>query len=161
MSTIRYETALFLPKISSRWQTTWRGRLAATPKTIGLGGLSWRCLAVSKNFRNRRRKFINARARHDDAIAAAVCFLSDTQEPASLVFTELDVEVLALDLQFSRLDDVVHFALRAPSLGVRSVKWKQNPRALREFLMRHLPGGHRHLSPRHNAGRGCPASRST
>jgi hypothetical protein len=30
--------------------------------------------------------------------------------------------VLALDLQFSRLDDVVHFALRAPSLGTESGK---------------------------------------
>jgi len=44
-------------------------------------------------------------------------FLCDTQEPASLILPELDVEVLALNLQFSRLDDVVHFALRAPILG--------------------------------------------
>jgi hypothetical protein len=36
--------------------------------------------------------------------------------------------VLALNLQFFRLDDVVHFALRAPSLGIGTFKWKENPR---------------------------------
>jgi hypothetical protein len=36
--------------------------------------------------------------------------------------------VLALNLQFFRLDDVVHFALRAPSLGRVTFKWKENPR---------------------------------
>ena len=51
--------------------------------------------------------------------------LSDTQEPAALIFPELDVEVLALNLQFFRLDDVVHFALRPPSLGSDSLKWKE------------------------------------
>ena len=75
--------------------------------------LSWRGFAVGKNFSNRRRKFINAGARHNDAIAAAVSFLGDTQEPAALIFPELDIEMLALNLQFFRLDDVVHFALRA------------------------------------------------
>ena len=79
--------------------------------------LSWRGFAVRKNFSNRRRKVINARARHDDAIAAAVSFLCDTQEFTALIFPELDIEMLALNLQFFRLDDVVHFALRAPSLG--------------------------------------------
>ena len=96
--------------------------------------LSWRGFAVRKNFSNRRRKIINARARHDDAVAAAVSFLGDTQEPAALIFPELDVEVLAFNLQFSRLDDVVHFALRAPSLGSRTLKWKKNPRLLGNFL---------------------------
>jgi len=93
--------------------------------------LSWRGFAVCKNFRNYRRKFINSRARHDDAVAAAVSFLCDTQEPAALIFAELDIEVLALNLQFFRLDDVVHFALRAPSLGNGTLKWKKNPRLLR------------------------------
>jgi hypothetical protein len=30
--------------------------------------------------------------------------------------------MLALNLQFSRLDDVIHFALRAPSLGGGTLK---------------------------------------
>jgi len=63
-----------------------------------------------------------------------VSFLGDTQKLASLIFPELDVEVLALNLEFSCLDDVIHFALRAPSLGSGSVKWKKNRRLLREFL---------------------------
>jgi hypothetical protein len=36
--------------------------------------------------------------------------------------------MLALNLQFFRLDDVVHFALRAPSLGSGTLKWKKNRR---------------------------------
>jgi hypothetical protein len=48
--------------------------------------------------------------------------------------------MLALNLQFFRLDDVVHFALRAPSLGSRTLKWKKNPRLLREFLTGSLLG---------------------
>ena len=102
--------------------------------------LSWRGFAVCKNFRNYRRKFINARARHDDAVAAAVSFLCDTQEPAALIFAELDIEVLALNLQFFRLDDVVHFALRAPSLGSRTLKWKKNRRLLRGISSRVAAG---------------------
>jgi hypothetical protein len=72
--------------------------------------LRWRRFAVCKNFSNGRRKIINARAGHDDAVTTAVSFLSDTQESAALIFPELDVEMLALNLQFSRLDDVIHFA---------------------------------------------------
>jgi hypothetical protein len=90
--------------------------------------LSWRGLAVRKNCGNRRRKLINTRARHDDAVSASMRFLCDTQESTALIFPELDVEVLALNLQFFRLDDVVHFALRAPSLGIGTFKWKENPR---------------------------------
>jgi len=75
--------------------------------------LSWRAFAIRKNFRNRRSKIINARARHDDAVPAAMSFLGDTQEPAALILPELDIKMLALNLQFFRLDDAVHFALRA------------------------------------------------
>ena len=89
--------------------------------------LRWRGFAVRQNFSNRRRKVIDAGARHDDAVPAAVSFFGDAQEFAALVLTELDVEVLALNLQFSRLDDVVHFALRPPSLGTARQKWKKNP----------------------------------
>jgi hypothetical protein len=53
-------------------------------------------------------------------------FLSDTQEFAAVVLPELDIEMLALNLQFFRLDDVVHFALRPPSLGSGTVEWKKN-----------------------------------
>ena len=79
----------------------------------GVQQLSWRGFAVCKNFSNRRRKIFNAGTRHDDAVTAAVSFLSDAQEPAALILSELDVEMLALNLQFSRLDDVIHFDLRA------------------------------------------------
>jgi hypothetical protein len=65
-----------------------------------------------------------------------VSFLGDTQKSTALILPELDVEVFALNLQFFRLDDVIHFALRAPSLGNKALKWKKNPRLLREFLTR-------------------------
>jgi hypothetical protein len=90
---------------------------------------SWRSLAVGENFSNCRRKLIYAGARNNDAVSAAMSFLCDTQEPAALIFPELDVEVLALNLQFFRLDDVIHFALRAPSLGTKTGKWKKNQRS--------------------------------
>jgi hypothetical protein len=86
---------------------------AAETEQKSVQQLSWRGFAVRKNGSNRRRKLFNAGTRHDDTVTTAVSFLSDAQEPAALVFTELDVEVLALNLQFFRLDDVVHFALRA------------------------------------------------
>ena len=72
--------------------------------------LSRRGFAVRKNFSNRRRKVIDAGAWHNDAVTAAMSFLGDTQESTALIFPELDVEMLALNLQFSRLDDVIHFA---------------------------------------------------
>jgi hypothetical protein len=109
------------------------GKIALQPARLPLqnvnqrfSGLSWRSFAVRKNFSNCRRKIINACAGHDDAVTTSVSFLSDTQESAALIFPELDVEMLALNLQFSRLDDVIHFALRAPSLGNGTPKWKKN-----------------------------------
>jgi hypothetical protein len=102
-------------------------QVAARPKTIGWR-LSWRSLAIGKNFSNRRRKIINTGAGHDDAVAAAMSFFSDTQEPTALILTELDIEMLALNLQFSRLDDVIHFSLRPLSLGSETLKWKKNSR---------------------------------
>jgi hypothetical protein len=46
-------------------------------------------------------------------------FFSDPQESPTLVFPELYVEMLALNLQFSRLDDVIHFPLKQPTLPHR------------------------------------------
>jgi hypothetical protein len=43
-------------------------------------------------------------------------FFGDAQEFPALVFSELHVEMLTLYLQFSRLDDVIHFPLKAPTL---------------------------------------------
>src|SRR6266496_4020090 len=112
MSTVRVGPLRRLPRL--------RDCAASLPTAVQR--LSRRCFAVCQNFSNRRRKIINAGTRHDDAIPAAMSFLSDTQEPSAIVLPELDVEVLALDLQFFRLDDVVHFALRAPSLGRGTLK---------------------------------------
>ncbi len=43
-------------------------------------------------------------------------FFSNAQESPALVFSELHVEMLAFNLQFSRLDDVIHFPLKGPTL---------------------------------------------
>jgi hypothetical protein len=43
-------------------------------------------------------------------------FFGDAQESSALVFSQLHVKMLALYLQFSRLDDVIHFPLKAPTL---------------------------------------------
>ena len=79
--------------------------------------LNWCAVVVRQNFSNRRGKVVDAGTGHDDAVAAAMSFLRDAQESSAVVFPELHVEMLALDLQFSRLNDVVHFFLAPPSLG--------------------------------------------
>jgi hypothetical protein len=89
---------------------------ASTERESAVQRLSWRALAVRKNFSNRRSKIINAGTRHDDAIAAAMSFLGDAQESPAVILAELHVKMLALDLQFSRLNDVIHFSLRPPTL---------------------------------------------
>jgi hypothetical protein len=96
--------------------------------------LSWRSFAVRKNFSYRRCKIINTRAGHDDAVTAAVSFFGDAQESSAVVLPELDVEMLALNLQFFGLDDVIHFALRTPSLGSETLKGKKNSRLEGKFL---------------------------
>lgn len=74
-----------------------------------LGRLGWRPLGAFDYFPNRGSELIYARARHDDGVAAAVCFFRNPQEFPTLVLAKLHVKVLAFDLQLSRLDDIVHF----------------------------------------------------
>src|SRR5207237_447009 len=101
---------------------------ASTERESAVQLLSWRSFAVCQNFSNRRRKVIDAGTRHDDAVSASVSFLGDAQESSAVVFAKLDVEMLTLDLQFSRLDDVIHFFLRPPTLPSRFWEGKKNPR---------------------------------
>ena len=105
--------------------------------------LSWCAFVVRQNFSNCRRKVIDTGTRHDDAVAAAVSFFGDAQEPPALVLTELHVEMFALYLQFSRLDDVIHFPLKAPTLP--HLFWRMEEKSA-EFVQNSLgPGaaGHR------------------
>ena len=78
--------------------------------------LSWCAFVVRQNFSNCCRKVIDAGTRHDDAVAATMSFFGDAQESPALVFSELHVKMLTLYLQFSRLDDVIHFPLKGPTL---------------------------------------------
>ena len=71
--------------------------------------LSWRGFAVCQNLSNDRRKVIDAGTWYDDAVAAAVSFFGYAQKSPAVVLPQFHVEMLALDLQFSRLDDVIHF----------------------------------------------------
>jgi hypothetical protein len=107
--------------------------------------LRWRGFAVSKNLSYRRCKVINTCAGDDDAVTAAVSFLCDTQESTALIFAELHVEMLALNLQFSRLDDVVHFALRAPTLPHPAGGMEEKSSGSRKFLDRLYGPWLRHL----------------
>jgi hypothetical protein len=96
--------------------------------------LSRRAFVVGQNFSNCRRKVIDARTRHDDAIATAMGFFGDAQESPALIFSELHVEMLTLNLQFSRLDDVIHFYLRPSTLPHPFLKKKKNRQDLWNFL---------------------------
>jgi hypothetical protein len=102
-----------------------------------------RCaFVVRQNFSNCRRKVIDARTRHDDAIATAMGFFGDAQESPALIFSELHVEMLALNLQFSRLDDVIHFYLRPSTLPHPFLKKKKNRQDLWNFFMPGKLAGH-------------------
>ena len=90
--------------------------LAAQKAQPAIQRLSWCALVVRQNFSNCCRKVIDAGTRHDDAVAAAMSFFGDAQESPALIFSELHVEMLAFYLQFSRLDDVIHFPLKPPTL---------------------------------------------
>src|SRR5438094_9482595 len=89
---------------------------ASTERESAAQRLSWRGFAVCQNFSDRRRKVVHAGAGHYDAVPASVSFFGDAQESPAVVLPEFHVEMLALDLQFSRLDDVIHFSLRPPTL---------------------------------------------
>jgi hypothetical protein len=72
-------------------------------------------LAVREHFADRRREFVHARARHDDCVAAAVCFFSDAQKLPAIVFAQLDMKIFALNLNLAGLDDAVHLESRRDS----------------------------------------------
>src|SRR6202051_773314 len=65
--------------------------------------------------------------------------LGDAQEFPAIVLTELHIEMLALNLQFFRLDDVIHFpggatlsqpicAMEAKSAGSKQISEPPRPR---------------------------------
>ena len=112
LSTILKTRRVVLFKGQKSLQPTWPLR----KPTKQSSRLSWCAFVVRQNFSNCRRKVIDTGTRHDDAVAAAVSFFGDAQEPPALVLTELHVEMFALYLQFSRLDDVIHFPLKGPTL---------------------------------------------
>jgi hypothetical protein len=89
---------------------------ASTERESAAQRLSWCGFAICQNFSDRRRKVVHAGAGHYDAVPASVSFFGNAQEFPAVVFAELHVEMLTLDLQFSRLDDVIHFSLRPPTL---------------------------------------------
>ena len=49
-------------------------------------------------------------------VAAAVSFLGNAQEFPAIVLAELHIEMFALNLQFFRLDDVIHLCLQPLTL---------------------------------------------
>jgi len=79
--------------------------------------LSRRPLGVFDYFVDSRSELIYARARDDDGIAAAVCFLGDAKKFAAVVLTKFHVKMLTLDLQFPRLDEIIHVCKKPRSLG--------------------------------------------
>ena len=71
--------------------------------------LSWRnTLGVINHVVDSSRKLLHTRARHDNRIPATMRFLGDPKKLAAVIFAEFDVEMLALDLQFPGLYEVIH-----------------------------------------------------
>ena len=54
------------------------------------------------------RELVHSGAGDDDRVASAVCLFRDPQEFTAVVFSKLHVKVLALNLEFLGLDDIIH-----------------------------------------------------
>jgi hypothetical protein len=93
-----------------------------------LSELARRASVIRQNFRNGRCKVIHAGTRYDDAVAPAVSFLRDAQELPAIILAELHVKMLTLNLQFFRLDNVIHHSWSRRLYGSRFTEGKENPR---------------------------------
>ncbi len=62
-----------------------------------------------QDFTDCSRKLFDPCAGDDNGIPAAMSLFGNSQELAAIVFAELHMEVLPLDLEFSCLDDVIHY----------------------------------------------------
>ncbi len=80
--------------------------------------------AVREHFTDRSREFGHASAGHDNRVAAAMSFFGDTQKFPAIVFAQLNMEMLALDLNLASLDDVIHFWKSAAILLIRLTNGK-------------------------------------
>src|ERR1700722_9908242 len=86
------------------------------------GGIFYGCLCNPESYSGSSRnsirglnhfsrgghEFVQSRARNNDCVTPTMRFFSDTHKPAALVFSEFYIEVLTLNLQLSRYDDIVH-----------------------------------------------------
>src|SRR5438094_4301566 len=105
-----------------------------------LSGLARRASVIRQNFRNGRCKVIHAGTGHDDAVAPAVSFLGDAQEFPTIILAELHVKMLPLNLQFFRLDNVIHHSWSRRLYGSRFTEGKKNPRFFAKFRRRKPTG---------------------
>jgi len=74
-------------------------------------------LCVIDHVVDRVRKFLHARARDYDGVTAPMGLLGDAKELAAIVLAEFHVEVLAFDLHFPRIDEIIHVPKKPRSLG--------------------------------------------
>ena len=61
-------------------------------------------------------------------------FFGDAQEFPAIIFAELHIEMLALNLQFFRLNDVIHFSWSRRLYRNQFGEWKQNPQLFFAFV---------------------------
>lgn len=115
------------------------GRVESGAMTRRTPKLRWGALGTLDYFADRRREITHARARDDDRVAAAVRFLRNPQEFSTIVFPEFYVEMLPLDLQFLRLDDIIHFLRRGESRPRQSRIGSINFTQMLPFPRRPLP----------------------
>jgi len=116
---------------------TWKARWTRVFRTLVIvpmllppvvATVMWKVMMVDRGvldyFVNRSRKFVHARARDDDRVTTTVRFLGDAQEFSPVVLAEFHMEMLALDLQVPRLNEIVHVCKKPRSLG-RSVSKRE------------------------------------
>jgi hypothetical protein len=83
--------------------------MTADARRLADRSVSRRPYGVFNHFADCSCELVHARARNDDRIPAAMGFLSNSQELATLILAEFHVKVFPFDLELPCFDDVVHF----------------------------------------------------
>jgi hypothetical protein len=69
----------------------------------------WSTLGVFDHVLDSGGEILDAGAWNDDRVAAAMRFLCDAEKLPAIILAKLHMEMLPLDLQLPRLDEIVHF----------------------------------------------------
>jgi hypothetical protein len=71
-------------------------------------------------FVEKAAKIFQPSAGNDYRIATAMSFLGDPEKPTAVILPELDEEVFALNLEFARFNNVIHFPYSVETIAIEN-----------------------------------------